>query len=70
MSVIDAAARFPLAAAVLEASSVAAAFRIAADELDSVANSAHEYEPGALRREICGIVLATVEAAITAEVTP
>lgn len=67
MSHLRLVSRFPRAAAVLEAMRVAEAMRAGADELDALAGEAHAYEPGTLRREVRGIVLATVTAAVDAE---
>jgi hypothetical protein len=53
-------ARFPRAAAMLEATAIAAALRQAADELDELAGAAHAYEPGTLRRKVRAIALSAL----------
>lgn len=50
-------ARFPRAAAVLEAAAAADMLRRAADELDQLAGTAYQLEPGTLRRRVRAIGL-------------
>ncbi len=59
--------KYPKAAAIIEAQRVAEAMRSGADALDELADAASEYEVGTLRRELRGIVLAVVHAAVDAE---
>jgi hypothetical protein len=49
--------RFPRAAAVLEAAAAAEMLRRAAAELDELAGTAHQVEPGTLRRRVRAIGL-------------
>ena len=49
--------RFPRAEAVIEAAAAAAMLRKAADELDAIAGTAHQLEPGTLRRRVRAVGL-------------